>query len=265
MDEIHRARTRLRNAVSIGDTGEKIGGLDNMFVTGIAVTQMNAHLDIHGHEAEKPGDPRGGGGQNVFIMHRHTAIGGDNFVTDIPLDGELVVGDPGGNGLNFLRRRRFDNRLGSGTFRHLEKPSGQRDGGRDGYLGPHRCRDDAAGLQLCKRGIRRHRFGGIAHGLDPDVRGIDAVPDHIEPPFQSVLVTVQRFAGGFKLEIRMIIEGLFLLADPVGLLAALAVRLARRPLTNRGGQRAENRFGAFERNRAYKMNRVFRPVLIGHP
>ena len=93
MDEIHRARTRLRNAVGIGDAGRKIGGLDNMFVTGSTVTQMNAHLDIHGHDAEKPGDPRGGGGQNVFIMQRHTAIGGDNFVTDIPLDGELVVGD----------------------------------------------------------------------------------------------------------------------------------------------------------------------------
>ena len=119
MDEIHLARTRLRNAVGIGDAGGKIGGLDNMFVTGIAVTQMNARLDIHGHEAEKPGDPRGGGGQNVFIMQRHTAIGGDNFVTDIPLDGELVVGDPSGNGLNFLRQRRFDNRLGSGTYRRL--------------------------------------------------------------------------------------------------------------------------------------------------
>ena len=90
-----------------------------MFATGIAVTQMSARLDIHGHEAEKPGDPRGGGAQNVFIMQRHTAIGGGNFGTDIPLDGELVVGDPSGNGLNFLRQRRFDNRLGSGTYRRL--------------------------------------------------------------------------------------------------------------------------------------------------
>ena len=103
MDEIDTAQAGRGNRVSVDHTGAEIGGLDDVPVTRVAVTEMYSGLDFRWHEAKVPCDALRRPRYDNAIVQRQAAIGAYDLVTNIPLDCQLVMRDRGGNRIDFAR------------------------------------------------------------------------------------------------------------------------------------------------------------------
>ena len=256
VDPVERAVERGGERVGDADELAGVGGLGEVAVLVVAVTEMEAELDGGGDHAGEPQQPLDDAGAHVLEPDRDRALQHRELVPRVPLDRELVGGDGAEDALDLRAHLRLVDRLELGLVVERHERADRRERRRQRDEEAAGGRDRPVALEPRERAVGLHRRRRVAELLEGHPARVLA---GAQPQLRER--AVRRGARRADLELRQRAEQRVLPDDPVGAGAGLAVGQAADAVAQRVGDAAEDLLGAPERDAAHQVHADRRALL----